>query len=138
MIVISDLLDFVQSRDECQKAVAIFKYEAEMRQPAKSLLDILSLDFSGPFKKTKKWNPFLLIEFENLSDWPVVRAALTETCEELLGSVNLIDWPVVRVPLTETCEEVLGFVQTEILSVFGTHRFIVTEHVPAFKMTAFR
>lgn len=67
MKVIPDLLDFVRSLDECQKASAIVKYEAEMRQPVTSLLDILSLDLSGPFKKTKKINRLLLIECENLS-----------------------------------------------------------------------
>ena len=108
-VVHRDVNDYVRGCDGCQKATPIPKYKTTLQFPMTSLFDTYSIDFAGPLPRTPSGKRYILIAVEHLTGWPITRAIVTSTPEE-----------------------VLEFVKEEIIHCFGIPRVVVSDKATSF------
>ena len=101
--------DYVRGCDSCQKSTPIPKYKTTLRFPMTSLFDTYSIDFARPLPRTPSGKRYILIAVKHLTGWPIAKATVTSTAEE-----------------------VLKFVKEEIIYCFGLSRVVVSDNATCF------
>ena len=102
-----DVAQFVRSCDTCQKTNPPEQHRPYGKLPVSGLFHTWSIDFAGPLPITKSRSKYLLIGIEHLSGWPIASAIPSH----LFNS-----------------QGVLQFVKTELVSMYGTPVFIVSDN----------
>ena len=85
----SEVSNFVRSCDVCQKTKLHNWKEFQRRIPVSGLFSTWSVDFAGPFPKTKDGNQYLLVGIEHTYKYPVARVMPAELFNDL-GALTFV------------------------------------------------
>lgn len=91
---------YMQPCDTCQRMQNTTQYRTGFLGPQSSLFDVLWIDFAGPFLRTHNGYRYLLFCVEHLTEWPIVRATMRATAEEVLHFMEKKFFPRLGAPKT--------------------------------------